>query len=52
MVDHSELGAFPGESGTLDVDKGLKSPLRGGIIMPLPPTVGEESGEDCSARVE
>lgn len=20
--------------------------------MPLPPTVGEESGEDCSARVE
>ena len=30
-----------------------KGALRGGIIIPpLPPTVGEESGEDVSARVE
>ena len=52
MVDQNELDAFPGESGTLDVEIEFKGPLRGGIIMPLPPTVGEESGEDCSARVE
>jgi len=52
MADHSELAGFPGESGMLDVDKVLNGPLRGGIIMPLPPTVGEESGEDCSAKVE
>ncbi len=52
MFDHSELAGFPGESGTFDVDKLLKGPFRGGIIMPLPPTVGDESGDDCSARVE
>lgn len=52
IADHSEPEAFPGESGTLDVDMELKGPLRGGIIIPFPPTTGEESGEDCSAKVE
>ena len=46
-----ELGALPGESGIFDADKEWENPLRGGIIIPLPPTVGDESGED-SASVE
>ena len=50
-MDHKEFCALPGESGTFEVDRGFSSPLRGGIIMPLPPTVGDESGED-SAKVE
>lgn len=49
IVDHSELDMLAGDSSKLDE---LERPFRGGIIMPLPPMVGEESGEDCSARVE
>lgn len=51
MVDQSEFGMLPGESGILAMLRGLKRPLRG-IIMPRPPIMGDESGDDCSARVE
>lgn len=49
VVDHSEFGRLTGESSILDE---LESPFRGGIMMPLPLIVGEESGDDCSASVE
>lgn len=49
IVDHSELDTLIGESNRLDE---LERPFRGGIIMPLPPMVGDESGDDCSAKVE
>ena len=53
ILDHRELGKAPGESGTMGVFAELYKPLRGGIVMPpRPPTTGEESGDDCSARVE
>jgi len=48
-VDQSELEMLTGDSSRLD---GLERPFRGGIIMPFPPMVGEESGDDCSANVE
>jgi hypothetical protein len=44
LVDHSEF-ANPGESGTE-----LLCLL--GIFTPLPPITGDESGDDCSAKVE
>lgn len=50
-MDHKECCTLIGESGTFEVDKECINPLRGGIIMPLPPTVGDESGDD-SAKVE
>ena len=50
-VDHMDVAPLPGESGIVKFDKGLKGPFRAGIIMPLPLTVGDESGED-SASVE
>ena len=43
IVDHKEFANI-GESGP-DV------PLRG-IFIALPPITGDESGDDCSARVE
>ena len=43
IVDHKELANI-GESGP-------EAALRG-IFMALPPITGEESGDDCSARVE
>ncbi len=49
IVDQSELDVLTGESSRLGA---LESPFRGGIVMPLPPSVGDESGEDCSASVE
>ena len=52
IVDQSEYGKLPGESGATDALDALWSPFRGGIITPLPPITGDESGEDCSASVE
>jgi hypothetical protein len=52
MCDHSELCALPRESEKVAEPKGLKMPFRVGMVMPREPMVGEESGEDCSARVE
>ncbi len=53
MVDHREFATLPGESGTCEMFIVLlKRAFRGGIIMPRPPIIGEESGEDCSANVE
>jgi hypothetical protein len=40
---------FDVENGGIDVDPG--DPRRWGIATPLPPTVGDESGDD-SARIE
>ena len=53
-VVHSEFVLIDGDSGLYRWFGGLKRPLpRGGIMMPrLPPTVGEDSGDDCSASVE
>ena len=42
-VVHKEL-ANMGDSGP--------DPLLLGIFTPLPPTTGEESGDDCSASIE
>lgn len=52
MCDHMELDELPGESGKFVVLREGKSPFRDGIAMPREPIIGEESGEDCSARVE
>ena len=53
IVDQRELATLLGESGTYDTLRVLlKRPFLGGIIIPRPPIVGEESGEDCSAKVE
>lgn len=53
MVDHSELGNIPGESGMMGVVAELWVPFREGMVIPpRPPTTGEESGDGCSARVE
>ena len=52
MCDHIELEELPGESGKLAVFRGGKRPFRDGIVTPREPMIGEESGEDCSARVE
>ena len=52
---HRELALMQGDSGLLKgCVGGLKSPLPlGGIMIPrLPPTVGDGSGDDCSASVE
>ena len=52
-VVQSELGMFRGDSGTLDASGGVNQPFRPGIFTPRrPPTVGDDSGEDCSARME
>ena len=42
----------PGESGKLVELRELKSPFRAGMDTPRELIIGEESGEDCSARVE
>ncbi len=53
MVDQCEEGVLPGDSGTLEKPGGLKRFLRAGKFMPRrPPTVGDDSGDDCSASVE
>lgn len=53
IVDQREFAMLLGESGTCDTLRVLfKRPFLGGIIIPRPPIVGEESGEDCSANVE
>ena len=53
IVDQRELVTLIGESGAWDVfGVLLKRPFLGGIIIPRPPIIGEESGEDCSASVE
>lgn len=48
MLGQLELGPRPGESSIIEPTEAL----RDGIIMPLCVIIGEESGDDCSARVE
>jgi hypothetical protein len=45
---HAEVACMFGESITSDMERRF----RDGIIMPFWVIVGDESGEDCSARVE
>lgn len=52
MCDHMELDELPGESGKFEVLREGKRPFRDGMVMLREPMIGEESGEDCSARVE
>ncbi|KAK8217533.1 hypothetical protein M8818_001291 [Zalaria obscura] len=47
MLGQLELGPRPGESSIIEPTEAL----RDGIIMPLCVIIGEESGDDCSARV-
>lgn len=48
MVGHPELGPRLGESSIIE----LMEALREGMTTPFCMMIGEESGEDCSARVE
>ena len=52
IVDHSEFGTLPGELGLVAMFKGLRRALRGIVIPPRWPMMGDESGDDCSASVE
>ena len=52
IVDHKEPGGLMGESGMLEIIEPLCMLLRDGIFIALPPMTGDESGEDCSAKVE
>lgn len=47
-----ELEELPGDSGKFAVLREGKRPFRHGMVTPREPMIGEESGEDCSARVE
>lgn len=52
ICDQSELDIFPGESGIFILFEELKIFFRVGIVKPRLPIIGEESGDDFSARVE
>jgi hypothetical protein len=50
VAGHVECMPMLGESTLMELE--LERPLRDGIIMPFCVIVGEESGDDWSARVE